>query len=170
MSPLSENRLTITKALFLEGMLRISRDTYGASARKIALALIGIWAAVAAYTIWSGGGLIHTVVYLIPFGLIILWSTVLLPRNQVKRMWKAQEMTYGPAAERITRFYEDHLLITGTGVNKEIPYSQILSVKRSKHLLILLCESKMGILLAQDGFSGEPEETVLQRIFAGRDE
>lgn len=166
MPPLSENRLTITKPLFLEGMLRISRDTYGATARKIALALLGVWVAVAAYTIWSGGGLIHTVAYLIPFALIILWSTVLLPRNQVKRMWKAQEMTHGPAAERITRFYEDHLVITGTGVNKEIPYNQILSVKRSRHLLILLCENKMGILLALDGFSGESEEQILQRISA----
>ena len=168
MDHLAENRLTITKSLFTEGMLRISRDSYGAGARKTALALIAIWVAVAAYTVWSGGGLIHTVAYLIPFGLIILWSNVLLPRNQVKRMWKSQEMTHGPGAERLTRFYEDRLVITGTGVNKEIPYDQILSVKYSRHLVILLCENKMGILLARDGFSGEPLEQLLQRIFAGR--
>ena len=86
-------------------------------------------------------------------GLIGLWICVYLPRYNAGRFWKAQEAKYGSVMERLTRFYPDHLTVTGEGVEKTVPYTEIADIRESRHLLVLVCHNNTGILLEKSGFS-----------------
>ena len=157
---LAQNHTTITKRLFREGMLRISRDGYGKSARKSVLIFLGMWLVFLIWTLSSGGSILQT---LAPLGLVVLlamWVCVYLPRYNAGRLWKAQEAKYGSRIERTVRFYPEHLTVTGEGVDQTVPYGQIIQIKESRNLLVLICESKTGILLSRTGFSGMNEDEI----------
>lgn len=155
-----ENRTTITKQLFMEGLGRISRDGYGKAARKAMLVLLGMWAALLVYTLLSQGNIHQTMGYLVLIGLIGLVLCVFMPQSNAKRAWKALEAKYGSAPERITTFFPDHLEIRGDCVEKNVAYRDVREVKESAHLLILVCEDKTGILLARNGFTGTDANEV----------
>ena len=53
----AENRFTVTRELFLEGMLRVSRDSYGKYAAKCMLVFVAIWAALLIFTLSTGGSM-----------------------------------------------------------------------------------------------------------------
>lgn len=157
---LAENRTTVTKKLFREGMLRISRDGYGRSAGKAVLVLLGMWLVFLIWTLCSGGSFAQSLGSLGLVGLLALWICVYLPRYNAGRFWKAQEAKYGSVMERTVRFYPDRLTVTGEGIAQSVAYSQITGIKESRNLLVLICENKTGILLSRTGFSGMKEEEI----------
>lgn len=161
MELLAENRTIIDKRIFREGMLCVSREGYGRAARKAMLVFLGLWLLFLAVTLISGGSVWQTMGSLALVGLIGLWICVYLPRYNAGRFWKAQEARYGPVMERITRFYPDYLTITGEGVEQTIAYESIDRIIRSRHLLVLVCSNKAGILLDQQGFSGKNKEEII---------
>lgn len=164
MEILAENRFHLTKSLFFEGMARISKDTYGPWAKKFTLVLLLVWAAAAALLLCVGGSLVQGLIYLVPVSAICLWMNLLAPGRRAKKAWAALVNRGGENPERITRFYEDHLIIEASGAEKEFAYSDISEIKESKHLLVLMHGEKQGILLEKDGFSLGDCEKVLALI------
>jgi hypothetical protein len=81
-----------------------------------------------------------------------LWLCVGMPRSNAKRLWKSLEGKYGCNLQRTTSFYPDYFEILGDGVERQISYEEVLQIKQSRRLLILVCEDKTGVLLALDGF------------------
>ena len=164
MEHLAENRTVINKKRFREGMLRISRDNYGKAAKKSMLIFLGVWLLFAAVTLMNGGSISMTLGGLVLVGLIGLWICVYLPRYNAGRFWKAQEAKYGSVMERLTRFYPDHLTVTGEGVEKTVPYTEIADIRESRHLLVLVCHNNTGILLEKSGFSGLNQSEITTLI------
>lgn len=160
----AENRIEVTKELFHEGMLRISRDTYGKFAAKSMLVFGGIWVALSAFTLVTGGGTGSILFSLAIIALIGIWLCYWTPRSNAKKAWNTQRSRYGDTLERVTRFYDDHLEITGDCVDKSVPYSDIKEIKHSEHLIILLCFDKVGIMLSKDGFTRGDENTIIGLI------
>lgn len=153
MEKLAENQFTITKSLFIEGMLRISRDGYGKSAKKAMLVILGLWGVFFLYTIVAEGDVLHALGFLIIIAAAGLWLCVGMPRSNARRAWRTLESKYGCDLRRTTCFFSDHLEIRGEGVETDIPYEDIREVKQSRRLLILLCKDKTGVLVALDGFT-----------------
>ena len=168
MNALGENRTVINKKNFLEGILRISRDRWGKAAGKWMLVLLALWVGLVVFTLKSGGTLIETLGSLVFVGLIGLWLMVYMPRHFAGQSWKAHCRIYGEETERVTRFYPDRLVVTGENLEKEVPYREILQVKASRNLLVLLCEDKSAVLLEKEGFRGVSREEILARISADR--
>lgn len=160
MEVLAENQFTITKSLYMEGMLRISRDGYGKSARRVMLVILGLWLVFFLYTIAAQGDILHSLGFLVIIGMAGLWLCVGMPRSNAKRLWTALEGKYGSSLQRTTFFYPDHLLILGDGLEKQIFYHEIQQIKQSRRLLILVCEDKTGVLIARDGFTRGTETEV----------
>lgn len=159
MELLAENRFVITKSLFREGMLRIYRDSYGAFARRSMAVLGAIWLALLVFTLVSGGDVAHTLLLLVILGLIGWWLWVYLPRYNARRAFRALEQRSGGEMERITRFYEDRLEI-GEEDPTVIGYGEIAKIRQTRHLLILVCENKVGVLLDLQGFTLGNEEKI----------
>lgn len=169
MEKLAENQFTITKRLFMEGMLRISRDGYGKSARKAMLVVLGLWTAFFLYTVAAGGNMAQTLGVLVIVGAAGLWLCVGMPRCNARRAWRALESKYGCDLRRTTSFYPDHLEIRGEGVETDIPYEDIREIKRSRRLLILLCEDRTGVLVALDGFTAGNANEVNALLRSAKD-
>lgn len=169
MEKLAENQFTITKSLFMEGMLRISRDSYGKAAGKAMLLILGLWGAFLLYTLAVGGNIVQAFGFLFIAGLAGLWLCVGMPRSHALRGWRALEGKYGSSLLRTTSFYPDHLEIQGDGLEKRISYGEIIQVKRSRRLLILICENKAGVLLALDGFTKGTDKDVIALLHSAQD-
>lgn len=161
MEILAENRFHLTRALFFEGMARISRDTYGKWARKFTLVFLIVWAVMAILLLCIGGTIGQALIYLALVAVICLWLNLLAPRSQAKKAWKALVSRCGEDPERITRFYGEHLEIDAGGALKTIPYTDILEIKQTKGLLVLVCADKVGVMAAKDGFVSGSAENVL---------
>ncbi len=156
----AENKITVTKSLFIEGMLRICRDSYGKTARRAVLVLAGLWVALLIFTLAVKGDLLQTTGILALVVFVSLWLLVLMPRSNAKRAWKAQEARYGSTMDRTAYFYEDHLVIQGDCVEKTVEYGRIRQIQRSKNLMILITTDKVGVMLALDGFEKLTAEQV----------
>jgi hypothetical protein len=160
----AENRLTVTKELFREGMLRISRDSYGKFAAKSMLVFGGIWVALTAFTLFTGGRtgtILFSLAIVVLIGIWLCWWT---PRSNAKRAWEAQRSRYGDTILRVTRFYDDHLEITGDCADRTVSYADIKEIKHSDHLILLVGCDKVGILLSRDGFTTGDENTIVGLI------
>lgn len=153
MEKLAENQFTITKSLYMEGMLRISRDGYGKTARRTMLVILGLWVAFFLYALAVKGDLLQTLGVLLIILAAGLWICVGMPRSNARRMWKALEAKYGCDLHRTTCFYSDHLEIRGDGLEKHISYEEIEQILISRRLLILICGDKTGVLAALNGFT-----------------
>lgn len=164
MNYLAENCVTITKDLFLEGMLRMSRDSYGKFARKCVFLLAAIWVAMLYFTVKSGGSLMHLFTCLLVVILLGVWISVLIPRNHAKKAWRTQQNIYGDSMKRITRFYDDHLEISGDCAERSVSYGDIQDIRLSRNLIMLVSRDKMGILLAREGFTAGDFEIVADLI------
>ena len=156
----AENKMTVTKELFFEGMLRSSRDSYGKFAAKAMLVFAGIWVALLAFTLISGGNLGYAFFSLFVVVLISFWLLWWTPRSHAKKSWKKMQDAWGEAPQRITRFYADHLEIRGDCADKDVRYDDIKEIKFSQNLMLLVCYDKMGIMLSRTGFTLGDEETV----------
>ncbi len=164
MELLTENRITVTKSLFLEGFLRISRDGYGKAVRKVMLVFLAVWAAFLVFTLAVQGDILQSAAFLGLIGLIGLWLCVVMPRSNAKKAWKAQETRFGSNMPRVTRFFEDRLTISGDGVEKTVAYEDVREIKYSKNLMILVCEDNIGVMLALDGFQNGSAVQVESQI------
>ena len=160
----AENRFTVTKELFFEGMLRVSRDSYGKFAAKCMLLFTAVWAALLIFTLSSGGNMNNVFFSLGVLVLIGVWICVWAPRNHANKAWKAQQKLYGDSMKRITRFYDDHLEISGDCNEKTVTYDDIKEIKQSRNLIMLICYDKMGIMLSQSGFTKGDIATVEELI------
>ena len=152
MEPLAENRFTITKELFYEGILRVARESYGPFVKKVLLVLAVLWAVLAAVTLIGSGSLSYAVVEFVVVVLIGIWLSVLMPRNKARRAWAALENRCGADLERITRFYPSYLEIDGGGEETTVFYEDVRQILLSKRLLVLTCADRVGVLVARDGF------------------
>lgn len=158
MEPLAENRFTITKELFYEGMLRVIKESYDPFKKKIILVLAAAWAVLAAFTLFQRGSLSYAVVELVVVVLIGVWLSVFVPRNKARRAWAALEARCGTDLERITRFYPSYLEADNGSEEITVFYEDIRQILQSEHLLVFLSVEKMGVLVARDGFvSGDAD-------------
>ncbi len=163
MNILAENRFTVTKSLFMEGMLRVSRESYGKFAGKAVAFLWLLWLLLAALALWQRQSPAFVGVELVVVCFASLWIGVFLPRNKAKRAFTALE-NRGGGLERITRFYSDRLEVDASGTQKAILYSEIRQILTAKRLLILVTDDKTGIMLKRDGFLLGDEEDVHRLI------
>jgi hypothetical protein len=162
MNVLGENHILINKKRFREGMLRLSR---GHSVRPVLL-ILGMWFAFTVINLVCGGELSQTLGYLPLVGLIAVFLCVYMPRHFVGQAWKAQCRKYGEETERVTYFYPDRMVITGEGLEKEVLYEDVVAVKTTRNLVILVFRDKIALLLAQNGFRGITKEEIMARISA----
>jgi len=160
----AENRVTLTKELFYEGMLRMSRDSYLRFAGKCVLLFAAVWAVLVYLTLKNGGSLISIFTCLMVVVLLSFWICVRIPRSHAKKAWKAQQRLYGDSMERITRFYDTHLEISGDCAQRTVAYRDIREVRESRNLILLICFDKMGILLSREGFTKGSYEAVVELI------
>ena len=152
MEPLAENRFTITKKLFYEGMLRVMKESYDPFKKRIMVVLAVAWAVLAAVTLMGSGSLFYAAAELGVVGFIGVWLSVFVPRNKAKRAWAALEARCGADLERITRFYPNYLEADNGIEEITVFYEDIRQILQSEHLLVLLNTDKVGILVARDGF------------------
>lgn len=164
MEILAENRFTITKDLFLEGMLRVSAENYGKFAGKAAAFLGAAWLALAAVTLLLRQSPVFVGIELVAVCLAALWATVWIPRNKAKRAFRALSDRSGGDLERVTRFYHDRLVVEAAGKQTEVSYPEINRILRSRHLLVLVSGDGTGILLKLDGFTLGSESAVREQI------
>ena len=164
MEILAENRFIITKSLFYEGTLRVSKEGYGKTARKIVLVLAALWAVIVAVTLLTRGNPMFILIELVILGLVAVWVAVYVPRNNAKRAFGALQNKYGAELERVTTFYADHLEVEGYGVSSRIEYADIRQVLYSKNLLVLVTQDKVGVMLKLDGFTLGDAERVRKLI------
>lgn len=153
MEILAENQFTITKSLYMEGMLRISRDGYGKTARRAFLIILGLWVLFFLYTLGVKGDFSQTFGILLIIAAAGLWLCVGMPRSNARRLWKALEAKHGCELHRTTCFYSDHLEIRGEGLEKHISYEEIDRILVSRRLLILICGDKTGVLAGLNHFT-----------------
>lgn len=156
----AENRFAVTRDLFYEGMRRISRDGYEKIAGKAMLIFGGIWLALCAITLLTGGSLSFVFFCLFVIVLICIWLFLWTPRKNAKKAWEALSGRYGDNPRRIIRFYEDHLEISGDCVDKSVMYCDVIYIRQTEHLLILMCRDRVGIMVALDGFTRGDLHTV----------
>ena len=152
MEPLAENRFTITKKLFYEGMLQVVGESYNPFIKKIMLVLAVAWAVLAAFTLMGSGSLSYAVIELVVVVLIGVWLSVLVPRNKARRAWAAMENRSGTDLERVTRFYPSYLEADNGIEEITVFYEDIRQILETEHLLVLLSVEKVGVLVARDGF------------------
>jgi len=107
----AENRFTVTKSLFFEGMLRVSRDTYGKFAAKCMLLFAAVWAALFIFTLITGGSMIHVLFSLGVVVLIGLWICVWAPPQP------REESLEGPAAALRRNHEADHQVLRRSSGN-----------------------------------------------------
>lgn len=170
MEVLAENRFTITKSLFYEGMLRVSAEEYGKLAKKAVIFLGAAWLVLTAVTLWQRQSLVYAGIELIVLCLVAVWLYRFVPRNKAKRAFKLLEEKYGSDMERTTRFYKERLEVESLERKTTVLYSEIRQVLYAKRLLVLVAEDKTGILLKLDGFACGSAEKVQQLIENAKEE
>lgn len=152
MEPLAENRFTVTKKLFYEGMLRVMKESYDPFIKKVILALAAAWTVLAVSALTGSGRLSYAVVELVVVVLISVWLSVFVPRGKARRAWAELKNSSDADLERITRFYPSHLEADNSSEELTVSYEDIRKILQSEHLLVILSVEKVGILVARDGF------------------
>ena len=153
MEILAENSFSLTEVLFREGMYCLSRNSYGKTAAKWTLILLLIWAIISAVLLFLGGPVSQTLVYLAAILFFCYWLNVAAPRKQAKKAWDALLSRSGDNPQRATRFYPDHLEVDAGGTVKTVPYGEVLQIRETKNLVMLICADKMGVMVAKNGFT-----------------
>ena len=164
MEILAENQFVLTKPLFIEGRLAMSRESYGRSAAKIVATLLVLLIVLVAGSLLLGLRAATVGMEVVILSVMIFWLLYGFPRNNAKTAYKALTKKSGGEPERITRFFADQLEIEGPGVHTILSYGQIEQVLRTRHLLILISDEKAGVLLKLDGFTTGGEEKVRELI------
>lgn len=164
MEPVAVNRFTITKALFYEGTLRVTKERLGPFIKKVMILLAALWAVLAAVTLLTKGSFAYAGVELAVIAAVGLWLCVYIPRRQARLSWKAMESRSGGDMERVTSFFPDSLEIAGGAERTVIPYADVLQILPTEHLLVLTCKEKVGVLISRDGFTAGDADGVCALI------
>ena len=165
--PLAVNRFTITRPLFYEGMLRVTKERLGPFIKKMLLVLAALWVVLTAVTVLTKGSPTYPIVELVVLTAVGVWLGVYIPRSRASRAWKALAGGGGGPLERVTRFYADRLEIDSGGEPTVIPYENVQETLSTEHLLVLTCRDKVGVLLALDGFEAGSADSVRALIRRG---
>ncbi len=165
----AENRFTMTKDLFFEGMALVSKTGYGKLARKGTVALAAAWAVLLVLTLLWRQNLWIAALEGAVMVLAAVWLEAVLPRSRAKRAYRKLEAQSGGDMERITRFYAGELEVLTAGTRRRIPYDRVQTLLRSRNLLVLVCQDKIGILLKLDGFTLGSAEGVQALIRAAQE-
>ena len=160
---LAENRFTITKKLFYEGMALISRDSYGKFVKKMTIALLGVWLVMFIVTLTANANPLIALGELALVAFLCFWISVYLPRSRAKRTFKGLQGDL----TRTVRFYADRMEMESDNRSEEIAYDQVKDILQSRNLLVLVCKNSIGVMLALDGFTIGDAEKVRNIIRQG---
>ena len=161
---IAENKYTLTKELFYEGMKRVSMENDAPFAKKAILGIAAAWVIMSAVTIFLGQNLVYILFEAVVLLLVSLWIAVYLPWHKRKNAWNKFLDQYGSDTERTTRFYEDSLVVDAAGREVSISYEDIVKILSSEHLLIILTEDNTGILIEKNSFIRGSESDILEII------
>lgn len=164
MNILAENRFAMTKSLFYEGMLRVSKESYAKSVKKGVIFLGVLWLVLTTVTLVLQQDMIYVAVEFIVLGMAALWLYAGVPRYNTRKAFKSFKNKYGDDMERVICFYEDRLEVEASGYQTVVFYSEIKQIMDSKHLLLLITEDKTGVLINHDSFTYGNEEIVREII------
>ena len=168
MDPIAENRFVLTEDLFWEGMRAVQAVGYMQKIKKLLLPLGALWLLLAGFTLYMGKSGILLLLELVALVLLVLFAAVLLPKRRAKRAFDSLAARTGIAAERVTRFYADHLEVTVSGQTTCIDYLDVEQMLRSPRLIVLVSRDKTGVLLRADTFTLGDENTIEQQIKAAK--
>lgn len=164
-TPIAENRISISRALFDEGMRAAENGKYKKSVQKLALILLVLYLGVAIWLIHSGSSLFFLLGESIFLGALIFWLTVMLPGTKRRSKYRTMAREKGRIPQRTVKFYPDELsVVTDTGRETVIPYSDVQGWQETRHLYILCCKNNLRVLLDKDGFVHGDFHSVTSKI------
>lgn len=150
---LAENHICISKALFREGIHATENKAYKKTIQKLALILLALYLAVAAWLWYTGGSPIFLLGESVFLGALFFWLFVMLPGAKQRSKYKAMAQGENITPERTVKFYQNHLSVTAnTGKETIIQYDDILNWRETKHLYILNCNNNISVMLNKNGF------------------
>ena len=162
---IAENRYTLTKELFDEGMKRVSQGKDAPLIRKTVLWISAAWLVMTAAAVILNQNLLFILFETLMIVLIILWLTIFLPGRKRRTVYRRLEEQYGSEMERTTRIYTDEIIVNAAGREIRFPNNDIEKILETGRLLILLTSGSTGILLAKDGFI-RGSEAAVRELFA----
>lgn len=162
---IAENHISISRALFNEGMRASEDSRYKKSIRKIIFVLLAVYLIIAAWLLHTDGSLFYLLVESVFLGAMFFWAIVVLPSSRRRGKYKAMAQNTGSAPERTIKFYTDHLSVTAdSGKVTVINYGDITGWKESKNLYILNCSSNTAVLISKNGFLSGDFDMVKSRF------
>ncbi len=164
MKPIAENRYTLTRRLFCEGMGYVVRRSYAQTANRGLIALMIALAALAAATLLLklSPGLVFIEAFFVLAAAV--WIKVYLPRAKARAAWKQLTRKYGDRMERTTCFYFDRLTVQTADRETRVKYSDIDEILTTGNLLILVASDRTGIMVKRDAYVTGSEEDALSAI------
>lgn len=153
--PLVENRVLITRPLFLEWRNSGKTESYHKTLRNftIFMALLLVGALALFYSQGMPPFMMAAESSLVV--IIYLWLVLFHPRSRNKSQYKAMCKNADGTPERIARFYKDCFSVTNDfGEAREFSYKKILEIKETEHLyVIIIDESDIDVILDKNGFT-----------------
>ena len=163
---LAENTFTVTKSLFMEGQVAVLRDGYGVTVRRAIQAIAILWFILAIVTLMLEINLVFVGIEAVVLILATLWIYVVIPRSKARRAFQTFTARHGGDFSRVTRFYEEQMVIETNGGTKKISYADIEKTLYSKNLMLLIARDHTGVMLSRTGFTqGDPKavEELIQQ-------
>jgi len=150
---IAENHILISRSLFDEAMRAVGNKAYKKTVQKLAIILLILYLAAAAFIWYIKGSLLFLLGESIFLCALFFWLFVMLPGSRRRSKYKAMAQGNDNIPERCVKFYEDHLsVMTNTGKETIISYPQIQNWQETKNLYILNCSGNISVLLAKNGF------------------
>lgn len=154
MIPLIENQITITRALFYEGMKASESAAYRKVIRTTAIVVLILFAGISIGMLLMGSSPVFLLGEFLFVGVLMLWMTVLLPNSRKKNKYKMLCKSSPDVPKRTAKFFPNHFsVVTDTGKMKDFEYKNIRNFHETKHLYVMIDESKTAILLDKKGFT-----------------
>lgn len=160
-----ENKFSVTRDLFYEGMKATSSLSYKKMIRNLILILLALFGALAAWVIHMGGYVLFLVGEAIFLAALLYWLIFLYPENRRKNKYRKLCQDSLSVPERTVLFYEDHLTVrSDSGRTADFNYEDILQIRETEHLYILITGNDTGILLSKNGFRRGSFEQLLELL------
>lgn len=153
-TPIAENHVTITRALFNEGMHAIGKKGYLKGMRNLTILLVLAYILIAVWTFYNNGSPFMLIGETFTLTVLLLWMFIFLPRSKLKTKYKIMSQNGLVTPSRIIRFYEDSFTVTnGSGKMTNISYKKVSEWQETKNLYILHCDKNTWVLLSKEGFT-----------------
>lgn len=162
METIAENRTLVTKSLFFEAMSAAGKAK--TSGLRAVLVLAVLWLALLGLTLWQGMPLASAFIELAVIAAVGFWILAILPRGQYRKAFLLLEKRSHGQMERTLTFFPDQFFVVSGGEKLRFSYSEIVSWKETKHLLVLTCADKTGIMMDKQGFSKGDAQTVIHKL------